>query len=185
MMLADKCLRKYFFNSLNKNILANKTPSSIVKEKLMTNEIFCNQILSKRITVSGLINSSPYLLLLNTLLRNLNSLENALKVKQGYQTQINESNQNTSNEELSLNSTSAQERELSVDSLWNNYLSQFEINKEINENFTNQKENTGEEKISYMKDLLNQKYDIVSAELIYEMILFGIENNLSTGINHI
>ena len=40
---------------------------------------------------------------------------------------------------------------------------------------------TEEEKIIFMKDALNQKYDIFSPELAYEMIEFGIQNHLPIG----
>lgn len=81
MHYSDKCLRKYFIHSLNNYLKLKqigKSQRSIIKERLLTNEFFKKQILPRRLTVRGLINSSPYLMFMDMIVNNLKGLENSL-----------------------------------------------------------------------------------------------------------
>jgi hypothetical protein len=108
---------------------------------------------------------------MNTLLSNLTNLERSL-LKNPKNQELNEQT-----EENGDNTT-----ENLGYSLWDYYISNIFTEVKINSQINSIQEKSEEEKINLMKNLLNQNYEMLSPELIYEMIEFGIDNNLPIGI---
>jgi len=108
---------------------------------------------------------------MNTLLSNLNNLERSLINNHDNEELNKQAQENADNKTGNLGY-----------SLWDFYISNIFTEVKINSQINSIKEKSQEEKINLMKKVLNQNYEILSPELIYEMIEFGIDNNLPIGI---
>lgn len=108
---------------------------------------------------------------MNTLLFNLKNLEkNLLKVNV---------NKESNSQTAETSKSPSQPLEYSLwDYYINNIFTELRINAKLNEEHVK----TQEEKINIMKEILNQNYEIITPEMIYEMIEFGIDNNIPLGI---
>lgn len=70
---------------------------------------------------------------------------------------------------------------ISSEVLWKYFLTRINLKTTILDETQKKTPVNDKEKITMMKDSLNQNYEIFTSNLTYEMIEFGINNNLPIG----